>query len=239
MKLGIMQPYFMPYIGYWQLMNAVDQYVIYDDVNFIKGGWINRNRILLNGEAKYFNIQMAGGASSYKHINEIGISNNSAVINKNIRILEAAYKKAPLFDQIMPVMEKILLYKADNLALFIMHSFEEINQYLGIITKLLLSSDLQKDNKLRGQDKVIAVCQLLGADEYYNAIGGQKLYSYQEFRKFGIELKFLKTANIFYKQFNDQFIPNLSMIDILMFNSVDKIKSYLLEYSLLNDDGED
>jgi len=161
------------------------------------------------------------------------------VINKNIRILEAAYKKAPLFDQIMPVMEKILLYKADNLALFIMHSFEEINQYLGIITKLLLSSDLQKDNKLRGQDKVIAVCQLLGADEYYNAIGGQKLYSYQEFRKFGIELKFLKTANIFYKQFNDQFIPNLSMIDILMFNSVDKIKSYLLEYSLLNDDGED
>ena len=86
---------------------------------------------------------------------------------------------------------------------------------------------------------LIAVCQLLGADEYYNAIGGQKLYSYQEFRKFGIELKFLKTANIFYKQFNDQFIPNLSMIDILMFNSVDKIKSYLLEYSLLNDDGED
>lgn len=238
MKLGIMQPYFMPYIGYWQLMNAVDQYVVYDDVNFIKGGWINRNRILLNGEAKYFNIQMAGGASPFKHINEIGVSNNPVVINKNIRILEAAYKKAPCFSQVMPVMERILLHSADNLALFIKYSFEEVNQYLGITTQLILSSDLQKDNELHGQDKVIAICQLLGADEYYNAIGGQKLYSYQEFRKSGILLKFLNTGDISYRQFNDKFIPNLSMIDMMMFNSVDEIKGYLLNYSLLSDNGE-
>lgn len=238
MKLGIMQPYFMPYIGYWQLMNAVDQYVIYDDVNFIKGGWINRNRILLNGEAKYFNIQMAGGASSFKHINEIGITDNLAVINKNIRILEAAYGKAPYFKRVMPFMERILLYRADNLALFIKNSFEEVNQYLNINTKLVLSSDLQKDNELRGKDKVIAICRLLKADEYYNAIGGQKLYSCQEFRKNGIELKFLKTADIIYSQFDNEFIPNLSIIDVMMFNSVEKIKGFLTDYSLLGENGE-
>lgn len=238
MKLGIMQPYFMPYIGYWQLMNAVDQYVIYDDVNFIKGGWINRNRILLNGEAKYFNIQMAGGASSFKHINEIGITDNLAVINKNIRILEAAYGKAPYFKRVMPFMERILLYQADNLALFIKNSFEEVNQYLNINTKLVLSSDLQKDNELRGKDKVIAICRLLKADEYYNAIGGQKLYSCQEFHKNGIELKFLKTADIIYSQFDNEFIPNLSIIDVMMFNSVEKIKGFLTDYSLLGENGE-
>ena len=72
MKLGIMQPYFFPYIGYWQLMNAVDRYVIYDDVNFIKGGWINRNRILMGSEVKYFNLPMQG-ASPFKKINEVGV----------------------------------------------------------------------------------------------------------------------------------------------------------------------
>ena len=83
MKLGIMQPYFVPYIGYWQLMNAVDKYVIYDDVNFIKGGWINRNRILVNGQPKYFNIPIIG-ASPFKLINEIGVNNDLQLINKNL-----------------------------------------------------------------------------------------------------------------------------------------------------------
>ena len=135
-------------------------------------------------------------------------------------------------------MERILLHPADNLALFIKYSFEEINKYLDIDTQLILSSSLQKDNKLRGQDKVIAICRLLKADEYYNAIGGQGLYSYQEFRKNKIELIFLKTAEIVYHQFDNEFIPNLSMIDVLMFNPVERVKKFLLEYSLLSDDGE-
>ncbi len=237
MKLGIMQPYFMPYIGYWQLMNAVDKYVVYDDVNFIKGGWINRNRILLDGKPQYFNIQMAG-ASSFKHINEIGVSDNLSVINKNIRILEAAYKKAPYYNQVMPIIEEILRCQAENLAFFIRNSFEVINNYLGIGTQLIMSSDLKKNNELHGQDKVIAICRLLKADEYYNAIGGQELYSFQEFRKNGLELKFLKTNEIAYQQFDNEFIPNLSMIDILMFNSADTIQGFLSEYSLIDEGGE-
>ena len=86
----------MPYIGYWQLMNAVDEYVVYDDVNFIKGGWINRNRILVNGEPKYINVQMRG-ASPFKKINEIEVANDEADIKKKLRMLENSYRKAPYF----------------------------------------------------------------------------------------------------------------------------------------------
>lgn len=107
MKLGIMQPYFVPYIGYWQLMNAVDEYVIYDDVNFIKGGWINRNRILVNDQPKYFNVPMLG-ASSMKHINEVGVNNDPKLIRKNLDQLMRAYSKAPYYDKVFPLMEKIL-----------------------------------------------------------------------------------------------------------------------------------
>ena len=99
MKIGIMQPYFFPYIGYWQLLNAVDKYVIYEDVNYIKGGWINRNRILINGEAKYFNVQLKD-ASPNKKINEIHVSNDAITKRKMLNTLEMNYKKAPYFNEV-------------------------------------------------------------------------------------------------------------------------------------------
>ena len=144
MKLGIMQPYFVPYIGYWQLMNAVDKYVIYDDVNFIKGGWINRNRILVNGQPKYFNIPMIG-ASPFKLINEIGVNNDLQLINKNLRIIEAAYKKAPYYKDVYPIVEEILKCGKNDIAGYIEESFKVINKYLGISTELIVSSNLKKD----------------------------------------------------------------------------------------------
>lgn len=232
MKLGIMQPYFMPYIGYWQLMNLVDQYVVYDDVNYIKGGWINRNRILVNGLPKYFNVPMSG-ASPNLLINEVKVDCNEALIRKNLRSIEGAYRKAPYYGTVYPILEEILKYKEENLAKFIKHSFEVIGSYLGINTELIMSSDLKKDNTLRGQDKVLAICRLLGAAEYYNAIGGQELYSYEAFRKQGLQLNFVKTEEIVYRQFDNEFQPNLSIIDVMMFNSRDQVKEYLEAYSLL------
>lgn len=234
MKLGIMQPYFMPYIGYWQLMNLVDKYVIYDDVNFIKGGWINRNRILVNGEPKYFNVPMLG-ASPNLRINEVRVDHNEAIIRKNLRILEAAYKKAPYYDIVYPMLENILWCGEDNIAKYIEHSFRVLCEYLDIETELVVSSDLDKDNTLKRQDKVIAICRLLGATEYYNAIGGQELYSFEAFRKNGVQLYFVKTKNIVYSQFENEFQPSLSMIDVMMFNSKNRIKEYLEAYTLLTD----
>lgn len=232
MKIGIMQPYFIPYIGYWQLMNAVDKYVIYDDVNYIKGGWINRNRILVEGQSKYFNIQLIG-ASSNKKINEIGINRDFRIVGKELRIIEGAYKKAPFYDMLQSVIEKILQCEDDNLSNYLKNSFDIICDYLGITTKLIFSSSLDKDCNLRGQEKVISICKLLGATEYYNAIGGQHIYSHSDFLRHGIKLKFLQTNDIEYRQFDNIFQENLSIIDVLMFNSKARVRQMLQEYSLI------
>lgn len=232
MKLGIMQPYFLPYIGYWQLLNAVDKYVIYDDVNFIKGGWIGRNRILLNGEPHYLNIQMSG-ASSNKKINEVGVKYDPVYINKSLKMLQAAYSKAPYYQEGCHLISDILQYKESNLALFLEHSIRIVCDYLGINTELLISSHLEKDNSLHGQDKVIHICRKLGCDEYYNAIGGQTLYSYNDFKESGISLIFLQSNKIYYKQLDNDFVPDLSILDCIMFNPVDKIQKYLDDYILI------
>lgn len=234
MKLGIMQPYFIPYIGYWQLMNAVDKYVVYDDVNFIKGGWINRNRILLNGKPQYFNVKMKG-ASSFKFINEIKIDNSLIYINKNLRTIYMAYHKAPYFKKVNPLIEKILVQQTDNLAEYIVNSIKCIAEYLNIKTAIVISSELSKNNELKGQNKVIDICRVLDATEYYNAIGGIDLYSFEFFKKNGINLSFLKTNDIHYKQFNNEFVPNLSIIDVMMFNPEDKIKTMLDDFTLIKE----
>jgi len=232
LKLGIMQPYFLPYIGYWQLMNAVDQYVVYDDVNYIKGGWIGRNRILVNGAPKYFNLPLLG-ASPNKLIREVVVNPNPAERGKAVRQIEAAYKKAPHFAAVMPLLEEIMSCEKESVADFLMESFHVIGEYLGIRTELILSSQLNKDCSLRGQEKVLAICQLLGASEYYNAIGGQELYSREAFAKQGIDLRFLKTGDIAYPQFGESFEPHLSILDVMMFCSQEEIRELLQKYTLL------
>ncbi|MBS5790285.1 WbqC family protein [Fusobacterium sp.] len=232
MRLGIMQPYLLPYIGYWQLLNAVDKYVIYDDVNYIKGGWINRNRILISKEIKYFTVKL-NGASPNKLINEVEVSNDKIYKKKMLKTIEESYKKTPFFNIVFPIIKEIIENEEDNLAKYLKYSIEKICNYLEIKTELLLSSELEKDNSLKGKDKVISICKKLEATEYYNAIGGQELYSFEEFKDNGIELKFLKTEEIKYKQFNNEFISNLSILDVMMFNSKEKTKKFLNSYSLI------
>lgn len=234
MKIGIMQPYFIPYIGYWQLINAVDKYIIYDDVNFIKGGWINRNRILVNGQPKYFNIPMINGSSN-RLINEIGVSTNVKLINKNLRIIDAAYKKAPHYTEVYPLIESVLKTDENNLAKYIEHSLRLISDYLGITTEMISSSSLNKNSTLKAQDKILHMCELLGATEYYNAFGGINLYSFRDFNEKGIELKFIKTGEIKYRQFTEEFQSNLSILDIMMFNSRESIKKMLDNFELITE----
>ena len=234
MKIGIMQPYFLPYIGYWQLLNAVDKYVIYDDVNYIKGGWINRNRILINKEAKYFNIKL-NSASPNKLINEVEVSLDKIYQKKLLKTIEENYKKAPFFNETYPIIKSIIEKEEKNLAKYLEYSIKKICFYLDIKTELLISSNLEKNNSLKGKDKVIEICKKLGGLEYYNAVGGQELYSFEEFKSNGIELKFLKTEEINYQQFNNEFIPYLSILDVMMFNSKEKVKEFLNNYSLIEE----
>jgi hypothetical protein len=232
MIVGIMQPYFVPYIGYWQLLNAVDKYVIFDDVNYINRGWINRNRILLNNSPHYFNITMIG-ASQNKLINEIEINNDDKLVNKNLKMITGAYRKAPYYDNVYPLIEEIINCKEKNMASFISNSIYLICEYLDINSDIVISSMIDKNCNLKGQDKIIEICKLLKATEYYNAIGGRELYSKDKFENNGIKLKFLKTSNITYKQFNEKFNANLSIIDVMMFNSIDNIKEMLDMYVLV------
>ena len=229
MKLGIMQPYFMPYIGYWQLMAAVDTYVVYDDVNYIKGGWVSRNNILLNGQKHMFTITL-NGASPNKLFNEITIKDD---FKKFSRLIESAYRKAPYYTEVSALLDKIYNYEDKSLGAFILHSFQVVLDYLEIDTKLVLSSTIEKDNDLRGKDKVKHICQLLGADTYYNAIGGQELYDKNDFKADGIDLHFVKTELSPYPQLNNEFVPGLSMIDVLMFNNPIKVKQLLTNYKLI------
>jgi hypothetical protein len=232
MKVGVMQPYLFPYIGYWQLINAVDKYVIYDDVNFINRGWINRNNILMNGESKLINLKLSQ-ASQNKLINEIEVFDDSENKEKLLKTIETFYRKAPYFSKVYPMIEDIVDQKDKNLARYIEYSLRQICKYLSIETELIISSSLNKDNTLRGQDKILNICKMLGADEYINAIGGQELYDYESFKNQGIELKFLKSRLTEYKQFKNEFVPNLSIIDVMMFNEVSNIKEMLLNYDLL------
>lgn len=229
MKLGIMQPYFMPYIGYFQLMKAVDKYVVYDDVNYIKGGWANRNHILINGEKEMFTVTLQK-ASPNKLFNEIVIGDD---FKKLMKTLQMNYSRAINFDQTMVLMERIISFPNKQLAVFIANSFREILSYLSVETEILMSSEIPKDNSLRGKDKIIQICEILGADTYYNAVGGKNLYDQEEFREHGITLNFVDSLPQVYSQLHTrEFVSGLSMIDVLMNNTKDKVNSLLESYQI-------
>lgn len=232
MKLGIMQPYFLPYIGYFQLLNAVDKYVIYDNIQYTKKGWINRNRILQNGKDLMITIPLEKD-SDYLDVKERSLSvgfDKKKLLNQ----IRESYRKAPYFEQVIPLIERIVNFDDNNLFHYIDNSVREICRYLEINTEIITSSFLNVDHSLKGQDKVIAICKELNATDYYNAIGGQELYSSDAFKKEDISLHFISSNPIEYKQFANEFVPWLSILDVMMFNPVEKIKSMLNDYKLIN-----
>lgn len=232
MKLGIMQPYFFPYLGYWQLMNAVDKYVIYDDVNYIKGGWINRNRILVNGKPAYIIIPLRR-ASQNKLINELDICDDPLAKRKIMGTLHSSYSKAPYWSEIKPILEEIMECCSGNLAQFLEYQIKIIAQYLGIQTEFFISSQIEKDHQKKGEEKIIEICEVIGADAYINPIGGQALYSPEHFDQAGLQLQFLKCNDVIYRQYSQEFVPNLSIVDVLMFNNAEQVQKMLGAFSLL------
>lgn len=232
MKLVIMQPYLFPYLGYWQMVSSADNFVIYDDVNYIKNGWINRNNLLLNGEAHLFTLAL-DKASPFKKINETFIKPDSDNRNKVLSFIRNSYLKAPQFKTVFPLIEDIILYPENNMARYLEHHFQKMFEFLDIKTNIIVSSNIDKNCELHAQDKVLDICRVLGATEYVNAIGGQELYSKQDFADKGIRLNFIKMRPVSYPQFKNDFVPNLSIIDVLMFNDKSQVQNLLQEYDLV------
>lgn len=227
-----MQPYFFPYVGYFQLIAASDKFVIYDNIKFTKKGWINRNRFLLNGVAATFSIPLVRN-SDYLDVAVRKISPEYQR-GKLIRQFRSAYQRAPCFEGVFPLIEKIINFESDNLFEYIHHSVEQLCRHLEIETEIIISSDIPIDHNLKGQRKVLALCRQLDADEYINPIGGLELYSREEFQVAGVNLKFINTKPTAYPQNGAPFVPNLSIIDMLMFNSLDQVKQWVRrDYDLI------
>ena len=223
---------FLPVHRYRQIIAFADKFVLFDDVNYIVRGWINRNNILLNGKPFLFTLPIEG-ASPHKQIRQLELQDDRKVRSKLLRSLECAYHKAPMFDEVFPVISGIINDTERDLVKFLHFQFLEIYKYLGIEDNTLLSSGIPQDPNLRAQDKIMGICKYLGADHYINAIGGQELYDKEYFRSRNVKLSFLKMNEIRYHQFNDDFVPNLSIIDVLMFNSAEGTRKLLQEFELV------
>ena len=232
-KIAIMQPYIFPYIGYYQLINAADIFVILDDVNYITRGWVNRNNILLNGKAHLFSFPVQS-ASQNKLILQTKLSFHERERLKFLKTFRQAYEKAPYFFDFYPILEEIIFYHDNDLTNFLYNSFIKTLQYIGINKKIMRSSFIVKNNSLKGEERIIELCRKLDADMYINLPGGKELYNHNLFEQNGIDLQFICTLfdHLEYKQFRNDFVSHLSFLDILMFNSKDEIVEMLQKYTL-------
>lgn len=228
-----MQPYLFPYIGYWQLLNAVDKYVILDDVNYITRGYINRNNILIGGQANRFTVPVYR-ASQNKLISETKLFFQPEEKEKFLNTIKFAYKKAPHFEEGYKLIEDIIMNDTDDLTDYIAYSMKRISEYFGINTPIYKSSEIKKDSQLKAQERIIAICKSLDGDTYINPAGGRKLYSHDRFEQEALDLFFLDTNMdaIRYDQFNNDFVQYLSIIDVIMFNDVPTIRGFLQKYEL-------
>lgn len=230
MTLAGNQPYFLPYLGYFQLINLADLFLIGDDLQFIKGGWINRNRIINDGHSAYITLSLCHQTPN-KLISDLFVNSNS---DKLERVINTNYHKAPFFDQVYPLVEAMLNYPDRRLNYFLLNSLQIVCDYLGISTPLILNSERKDETSLKGEERVIHLCKSMGADTYINAFGGQELYSKERFAQEGIELRFIKPQLTPYKQLRTQeFVPALSILDVMMNVPKDEIHDMLDCYTLI------
>ena len=228
MKAAIMQPYLFPYLGYFQLIRAVDTFVVCDDVNYIKGGWINRNFILSQHHPHRITMSLQN-SSQNRLINQILVA---PVRDNLLETIRRSYAKAPQYSVVFPLIEEILLQQEENLASYLDHGLRRVCDYLGLRPQWHVSSALKKENSLRGQEMVLAICEELGATHYINAPGGKELYNREDFAHRGMQLSFVQPKPVTYPQFGNPFAPNLSIIDVMMFNDQEHCGRLLEEYVL-------
>jgi hypothetical protein len=231
MNLSVMQPYLFPYLGYFQLIKASDIFINYNDVNFIKGGWINRNRLNYNGTDKYFTLPILQ-SSPNKIISELFYDLTESNTNKIIHQIQSYYSKRPFFKQVFPLIENVLSCKDSRIDIFNHNSIQLICNALRIKTLLKVSSDYNFDKSLKGEDRIIFISKALSAKTYINLSGGVELYNKDNFSKHNLMLKFIKMDDVKYTQGNDTFLNHLSIIDVMMNLGIEETIKLLNSYTL-------
>lgn len=229
MILAANQPYFFPYLGYWQLINAADVFLVADDVTFRRKSWICRNRILVSGRPYWLRLQVQD-ASSFRLIMDTRLSGVNSFLEK-LRTLEMAYHKAPFFADVYDLASRVFAFDSKGmLSPFLENSIREVCGYLGIDTVIGRCSDYPENSRYHREKSIYYLCRELGADTYINLPGGQALYDFGEFGREGIELRFIQPRMREYPQFRGPFVPSLSILDIMMFNSREAVHEMLSDF---------
>lgn len=216
-RLAVMQPYLFPYIGYFQLISAVDRFIFYDDVSYMKGGWINRNRLFLSGKVSWFTLPLAGASPNSK-INEVHVQPNGTWKRKLLASVRQSYGKAPYFGAAYALLEGIVSSEEPSLSALARESVMATARYLGLDAEFVISTGRYDNENLRGSDRILDICLQEKAVEYHNLPGGMTLYSSKEFASAGVDLHFVQPRLSEYLQLAPPFKPGLSILDVLMFN---------------------
>jgi hypothetical protein len=247
MKIAVNQPYFFPYIGYYQLIKSVDKFILCDNVNFIKRGWVNRNRILVKNYGPAWITVPLREQSCHAKITDTKIDNRWNWKRKMFQTIEMNYRKAPMFEQFYPVIRHIIDIETDSISELDANTIIGISNYLNIDT--IIETDYSKYTYIEeeidacesgdcpGDDKrvsrIVKICQHENADVYHNLIGGMSLYSKESFYSKNIKIKFLNNKPMEYRQSNGEFVPKLSIIDVLMLNSPAVVSTMLNLFELI------
>lgn len=228
MNLAIMQPYLFPYTGYFNLVARVDKFVFYDDVNFIKNGWINRNRLFLSGDVRYFTVPLSGGSSNLK-ITEVKCQSKTAWSRKMLESIKQSYGRAPYFASTFDLIKEVLDTDSECIAVLAKRSIQMTAERLGYSTSFEQTSRIYNNAALSGMERVVDICIKEGAQTYVNLPGGKHLYDSKIFKENSIDLVFSRPTFMAYQQFDRDFQPGLSILDVMMFNDLGACREVLAQ----------
>jgi WbqC-like protein family len=228
-KVAVMQPYFFPYIGYFQLIHAVDIFVIYDDVNYINRGWINRNVLKFGREEKLFSVPVEK-ISQNKKIRDLNLKDDAIWWSKFSKNLELNFASAPFRSETMELYHRIKDFPDRNLATFVGNSIIQICSHLALDTKIIYASELNIPQEYVGEQRIIRICQQLEATTYINAVNGKQLYTKETFSTAGIDLFFINLQKSF---FQDGFDPFFSTLQALFYYGKIQYSSRLKHFELI------
>jgi len=233
MKVAIMQPYFLPYIGYFQLLNYVDLWIVFDNIQYIDKGWINRNRILHpehKKEWQYITIPL-DSRKQFSKINDIKIKQEIDWRKIILGKLTLYKKKSRFYNEVFSFINNVFNTNENNLSEFVTRSIRYTADYLGIKTKILVLSNMELPltNINHPGDWALRICESIGAKEYINPFAGKDLFNNKKFKDSNIKLNFLKSKMVVYDQKRHEFIPGLSILDSMMWNSKSQLSKFINE----------